>query len=242
MGRHWDEVRAAHLRLITLLPDQLREQLDAADAEFIYTGSMTAVDALLARLTPAQRDSPIARYFRKTWAVDRDDYAEFKRLDQLQPSLESEFPVVYSDVQAAQVYFSAGDLAAARARQAASYTEWRARLASEPNNLIATSVVGQMEMVLGHSAEAIRLCRKAMEQLPESRDAVDGAFYPYYLAGVYAMNGDKDQAMAELSNLLHTPQLNSMAQIRHDPFFAKLHGDPRFEALVNDPANNAPLF
>jgi hypothetical protein len=24
--------------------------------------------------------------------------------------------------------------------------------------------------------------------------------------------------------------------------YSTLHGDPRFEALLNDPANNAPLF
>jgi TolB-like protein/Tfp pilus assembly protein PilF len=243
MGRHWDEARAGHQRLIALMPDQLREQLDAADGEFIATGSLAAVDALLARLTPAQRESPIALFFRKNWAINRGDTAEFKRLDQLQPSLESEFPVVYSDLAAAQVYFAAGDLATARARQAASYTEWRARLASEPTNAIATATVGQMEAALGHAEEAVRLSRKAVELVPESRDAVDGPYYRYDLATVYAMNGDKDQAIAELSHVLLTPTTNnSVAQIRTDPAFAKLRGDPRFEALLNDPKNNAPLF
>src|ERR1019366_5301850 len=67
MCRRWDEARAAHLRLIALMPDPLREQLDAADGEFLATGSMTAADALLAQLTPAQRELPVTRYFRKGW-------------------------------------------------------------------------------------------------------------------------------------------------------------------------------
>lgn len=29
---------------------------------------------------------------------------------------------------------------------------------------------------------------------------------------------------------------------RHHPAFAPLRGDPPFEALLNDPRNNAPLF
>ena len=242
MGRHWDEARAAHLRLIALLPDQLREKLDLADSEFYATGSMAAVDALLARLTPAERESPIAWYFRKGWALNRADYAEFKRLDQLLPSLESEFPALYTTIVAGQAYVAAGDMTTARARIAPDYAEWKTRLANEPTNPIATSAFGQLEAIQGHFDEAIRLERKAMEMIPESRDAVDGPVYRYNLAGVSAMAGDKDGAIAELDHLLRIPTLNSVATIRTDPAFAKLRGDPRFEALLNDPKNNAPLF
>jgi len=30
--------------------------------------------------------------------------------------------------------------------------------------------------------------------------------------------------------------------MRHHPYFFPRQGDPRFEALLNDPKNNAPLF
>jgi tetratricopeptide (TPR) repeat protein len=100
-----------------------------------------------------------------------------------------------------------------------------------------------MEAALGHAEEAVRLGRKAVELMPESRDAVDGPYYRYDLATVYAMNGDKDQAIAELSHVLLTPTTNnSVAQMRTDPAFVKLHGDPRFEAMLADPKNNEPLF
>ena len=241
-GRRWNDSRVTHQRLITLLPDQLREQLDLADGEFMGTGSWLAVDALLARLTPAQRESPIGVFYRKNWAMYRGDYAEFKRLDQLQPSLESEWPPVWSDNWAAQVYFAAGDMAAVRARLAAPLAEWKARLENEPANAIAWAEVGQMEAALGHAKEAVRLARKATELVPESRDAVDGPIWRLQLAMVYAMNGDKDQAMAELSRLVLVPVFYSPVQIHALPAFAKLRGDPRFEALFSDPKNNAPLF
>jgi TolB-like protein/Flp pilus assembly protein TadD len=157
--RRWDEARAAHQHLIALLPDQLREQLDLVDGEFKATGSWQAADALLARLTPAQRDSPIAIFYRKNWAIDRSDYAEFKRLDEIQPTLESEWPPIWSDVLAAETYFAAGDLAAVRARLAGLLAESKARLESEPSNPTAWSSAGQMEAVLGHAEEAVRLAR-----------------------------------------------------------------------------------
>jgi TolB-like protein/Tfp pilus assembly protein PilF len=241
-GHRWDDDRAAHQRLLALLPDQLREQLDLADSEFAATGSWQAADALLARLTPTQRDSPIGLNYRKQWAMFRGDYAEFKRLDQIQPALESENPPYYSAILAGMVLLADGDKAAVGARLAATLAEWRARMASEPDNAIAWAAVGQMEALLGHPEEAVRLVRKAMELVPESRDAVDGPSYGYYLAEVFAVIGEKDQAIAELSHLLHVPLYYSVAQIRGDPAFAKLRGDPRFEALLNDPKNNAPLF
>ena len=55
--RRWDEARAEHQRLIAMA-DPLREQLDAAGGEFQATGSMAAADAMLARLTTAQRELP----------------------------------------------------------------------------------------------------------------------------------------------------------------------------------------
>ena len=62
------------------------------------------------------------------------------------------------------------------------------------------------------------------------------------VAWVSAVAGDKDQAVAELGRMLQKPSLFSVATIRVIPVFAQLHGDPHFEALMNDPKNNAPLF
>jgi len=244
MCRRWDEVRSLHQRLNSLMTGegQLREQLDTADGEFIATGSLAAADAFLARLTPEQRESPIALFFRKTWAIDRGDYAEFRRLDQLLPSLETELTVEYTDMIAAQTYLAAGDVTAARSRAAAAYAKLKAQVAKEPNNAIMTSGLSVAEAVMGRTDEALRLGRRAMELVPDSHDAVDGPNYRYFYASVCAMTGDKDQAMAELSRLILVPQLNSVALIRTDPALVNLHGDPRFEALLKDPRNNTPLF
>ena len=95
---------------------------------------------------------------------------------------------------------------------------------------------------MGHFDEAFRLSRKAVELIPESRDAVDGPVYRYILAGMYAMHGDKDQAIAELRHLLTIPQQYFVSVMRVDPTLANLRGDPRFEAMLADPKNNAPLY
>ena len=241
-GRRWDELRPALQRLVTLLPEKLREQFALAAGEFSATGSLKAADDLLARLTPAQRDSPTGIFFRKNWAIARDDYAEFKRLDQLQPAFDEEEWPALSAIIAASVYFAHDDLAAVRARLTSPLADLQARVEREPASPIPWSFLGMAEALQGHREEAVRLVRKSMDLLPDSRDAVDGPTYRHALAWVYAVSGDKDQAIAELTPLLHTPSGFSVADIRANPGFAKLRGDPRFEALMNDPKNNAPLF
>jgi hypothetical protein len=51
------------------------------------------------------------------------------------------------------------------------------------------------------------------------------------------------------THLLQTPYSSSQSithsnvhQMRVDALYAPLRGDPRFEALLKDPKNNAPLF
>src|SRR5206468_10083026 len=55
-ARRWADVRAAHQRLVALLPDQLYERCALADDEFAATGSLQAADNLLAQLTSAERE------------------------------------------------------------------------------------------------------------------------------------------------------------------------------------------
>jgi hypothetical protein len=70
-----------------------------------------------------------------------------------------------------------------------------------------------------------------------------GPIYSGCLAGIMAWGGDKDSALAEVARLIRLPSAELMtADLRVNPFWAPLRGDRRFEALLNDPKNRAPLF
>ena len=98
---------------------------------------------------------------------------------------------------------------------------------------------------------ALRCARQGVDLIPESIDASDGPQRRADLALVLVWTGDKDNALAEFTRLLgigvwgmggfSAVPINVHVMKRH-PFFFPLQGDPRFEVLLNDPKNNAPLF
>ncbi len=242
-GHRFDEAVVQQRRLVALLPGQLREEMALAATIAWATGSFKSVDELLARLTPEQRELPVAIYNRKYWAFERGDLAEFKRLDQLQPTYPEEEPSASSSAAlAGHFYFAHGEIDAARARIAPYYPELRALLQSAPDNLRARLYLSSMEAIRGHSEEAVRLVREVTERLPETRDAIDGAGHRYWLADIYALSGDKDRALAELTRFVRLPSNFPPFRLRNDPALKPLLGDPRFEALLNDPVNNRPRF
>jgi Flp pilus assembly protein TadD len=135
-----------------------------------------------------------------------------------------------------------GDLAGARARLE-DPAHFKLRLASEPDNYSLWASLSVVQVLLGNHDEAVRSARRAVELLPESLDTFDGPQFASNLAFIYAWSGDSDRAIAGYARLLSTPFSGlNVHEMKLAPEFAPLQGDPRFEALLSHPKNNAPLF
>ena len=233
-------------RVVALLPDRPVEQLRLAGIVFQATGSTREADDWLGRLTPAQLDSPSVINDRKFWANVKGNYAEWTRLDAVQSYFdEDDTPHGLQAVDAALIMAAHGDLAGAIVRLGNFPAEVRSQLKLEPANVRLMRGLSIMEALLGQKEEALRDARKAVELMPETLDAYGGTQNSCSLAAVYAWTGDKDRAIAELARLLLIPVGGggmSVHTLRVDAAFAPLRGDSRFEALLKDPKNNAPLF
>jgi hypothetical protein len=102
--------------------------------------------------------------------------------------------------------------------------------------------------VLGHPEEALHAARREVELKPTENDHWEGPQAEENLAFVYAWTGDKTRAIEAYARLLQSPHVSprmgssNVHVMRHALWFAPLRGDPRWEALLNDPKNNAPLF
>jgi hypothetical protein len=259
--RRYDEGLAEQRRLVGLVPDSASGRSTLALAHFLATGSTLEMDQLLARLPAAEADSPIWVNRRISWACRRGDSAEAIRLNRLHPqSDDGDSPRgrggirIGSDgssrwqqgLNVAVSLAAQGDRSAARARIEKFPAEMRAELERDPANSDVWSSLAQVEMLLDHPAEARRCARQAMTLLPESVDAYYGTRYRAVLAIVQAWTGERDDALKEIALLLRIPCSDwvtfNVHVMRRHPLFFPLQGDPRFEALLNDPKNNAPLF
>jgi TolB-like protein/Tfp pilus assembly protein PilF len=243
-GRRWDDALTVQRRIVALLPDDYGEKATLAYIPFLATGSTAEGDALLASVTREQADSPDGILIRRNWAASKGDYQEAVRLSKLMPYYDGNgVPRWRQAAVQASFLVALGDKEAAKVRLGDFPTEVRGLLAKEPNNLIYIAVLADMEAMLGHKDEALRLAERYVALMPESKDALDGASYAVYRAAVYDGTGEKEKALAEYTRLLRVPSVVGLNvhEMKRDSLSA-LRGDPRYKALLNDPKNNAPLF
>ena len=102
----------------------------------------------------------------------------------------------------------------------------------QPNYAKAVCALGMIDAALGRKKEAIEEGRRATELLPMDKDFVDGAVLVQYLAIIYAWSGEKDAALNQLSALVKLPGYLSYGQLRLDPYWDPLRGDPRFDQII----------
>jgi TolB-like protein/Flp pilus assembly protein TadD/tRNA A-37 threonylcarbamoyl transferase component Bud32 len=84
----------------------------------------------------------------------------------------------------------------------------------------------------GRPADAIRAGRRALELLSPAEDAASGPFIQTYLAQIYTLAGNPDQAVATLRPLLKLPSWITPAELTTDPLWSPLRAHPGFAALT----------
>ncbi|PYJ11181.1 MAG: hypothetical protein DMF06_03835, partial [Verrucomicrobia bacterium] len=132
----------------------------------------------------------------------------------------------------ATVYSQKKDDAKARA----SYEDARAKaenaVAESPEDGPRHALLGLIYAGLGRCQEALAEGKRAVELLPESKDAFDGPILAISRARIHMMCGDFETALALLDRSLQTPSGATMAELRLDPVWDPLRADPRFEQML----------
>jgi TolB-like protein/class 3 adenylate cyclase len=92
--------------------------------------------------------------------------------------------------------------------------------------------LGMIDAMLGRKEDAIREGSRAVELLPVEQDSINGSQLLMHLAMICATTGEKDLAIEKLRGLLSRPGEGSYGDLRLNPYWDPLRGNPRFEKLV----------
>jgi len=125
------------------------------------------------------------------------------------------------------------DWAKATEAFAAARAKVEADLAKQPDDALLLSTLGLIDAGLARKEEALREGRRAVELRPLATDALDGATVLSSLAMICAWVGDINEAIERLAFLAKTPGGPHYGQLKYDPAWDALRGDPRFAEIVN---------
>jgi TolB-like protein/predicted Ser/Thr protein kinase len=135
--------------------------------------------------------------------------------------------------------FFAGVAARAFNDTAAAHTSFTAARAiaqkivrDKPENGLAWSLLGLIDAGLGRKEEAVREGRLACELVPMSKDAILGVLLITQLANIYAWTGENDLALEQLDVSTQAPFGVHYGDLKLDPAWDPLRGDPRFEKIA----------
>jgi tetratricopeptide (TPR) repeat protein len=126
-----------------------------------------------------------------------------------------------------------GDESAAHVAFENARKELAEEVLKQPDYAAALCALGVVDAVLGNKEAAIREGERAVELIPISKSAIEGATLVRYMAVIYAWTGEKDRAVQRLAETTYLPGSHiSYGYLHLHPLWDPLRGDPRFEAIV----------
>jgi serine/threonine-protein kinase len=102
----------------------------------------------------------------------------------------------------------------------------------QPDYAAGLCALGVVDAALGNREDAIREGERAVALMPASKSAVEAPLLIRNLAIIYAWTGEKDRAIERLAEAAKQPGDVSYGNLRLNPLWEPLRGDPRFEAIV----------
>src|SRR5438093_792872 len=238
--RDYGQARETSDRLITLEPNNIHAQVLRARIDFnerADTRPLHAVMEKILRGDPASAGNLVG--WRFYLALYEHDFASADRA--LAPFTENKYTSFH--VRTDAMYFSRayaegllarikGDAAAARAAFTAARAQQEEAVRARPDDGPTFCLLGLIDAGLGRKEEALREGRRALELTPVAKNAVDGPEILYFFAVICAWTGERDLAIEQLETLAKIPGGANYGELRLDPNWDELRGDPRFEKIV----------
>jgi serine/threonine protein kinase/tetratricopeptide (TPR) repeat protein len=125
-----------------------------------------------------------------------------------------------------------GNTAAARRAFTRARQDVEEIIRKQSPNAEELSVLGMIDAALGRKQDALREGQLAVQQLPVTKDAINGPLAIDNLAIIYAWTGEEHLALEELAKANKLPGSFSYGHLSFHPLWDPLRGNRRFKELV----------
>jgi non-specific serine/threonine protein kinase len=218
---------------ISLAPRQVQAYVKKARA-YRQRGQLDRARATLEDM-PEQGDfSCVAAWvLLETW--ERDYEAALDRLASVPAEAMSASEAGWKELREGELHRLMSQPERAQASYEAARLLLEKRAQDDPGSYEVRGELAWAYAGLGRKTDAIREARHGAELLPVSRDAFYGAFSVWFLAAVYTMLGEHDDALDQIEYLRSLPAcVVSVWDFRLDPVWDPLRDHPRFKKLVGE--------
>jgi len=238
--RDYGQARETSDRLITLEPNNIHARVLRARIDFDERADTRPLHAVIEKIL---RDDPASAGNLVGWrfylALYEHDFASADRA--LAPLIENKYTTFR--VRTDETYFSRAyaegllarikrDAAAARAAFTVARAQQEEAVRARPDDGPTFCLLGLIDAGLGRKEEALREGRRALELTPVAKDTNAGPQVLYFFAVICAWTGKRDLAIEQLETLAKMSLGVSYGDIRLDPHWDPLRGDPRFDKIV----------
>ncbi len=230
--RRYDDERAALDKALIIIPNDVSTRLQRALVELNSRADVeplrTAISAIAKTGIPEAADA-----WRTLALCARDPVTAQEALAQTPDTgtdaggLHS--PKAWWEAVMARALHDEGTAQAALAR---ARVEMEKIVRDQPGYGPSLSLLALIDAGLGRKDDAIREGKAAVEMLPVSKDAFSGPDLIENLALIYAWTGEKGLACEQLDRVAHMPSGISFGQLRLNPYWDALRGDPQFEKII----------
>jgi TolB-like protein/Flp pilus assembly protein TadD len=222
-------------RAVKAAPDTFTIRELRARVDFYSKGDLGPIQALLASL-PENVDPngtiTLARFNYKMYERKFDEVIGLLERSPADKSRgETSAPISKAFLKAT-AYAAMKDQAKARANYEEAREKAETAVRESPEDGPRHALLGLIYAGLGRCEEALAEGKRAVEMLPESKDAFDGPIMVMSRARISMMCGDIDTALALLDRSLQTPAGITIHELRLDPIWDPLRADPRFQQML----------
>ena len=235
--RNFSAAIRAFDRGIAADPSAFRARIFRANVDLDWKGDMAALEGLLVQ-TPEDVDpngnATLARFQLKLFQRKYDEALQVLNRSSLNIFFTWSYRGSYlpKSFLLAEAYGLMNDRTRARSSLAEAQRIVETAVRENPTDSWRHAVLGKIFARLGRKEDAVREGKRAVELLPETKDALDGPSMTLALAEIYTALGDLDSALPLLEHSLSTPGGINVPLLNLDPRWDPLRKDPRFEKLL----------